>query len=283
MEGKKIDVSRWQGNINWSCMVAQGVIFAAMRATVANYYKDEKFDYNWDESQKKGIINQPYHVTRADAVILGKDNTPLAQMDYFAKAIEGRHNGVVVLDVELYQFYGTKTVIPKRQMTDVNMECVRIARQRYDEVYFYSRATLMDGFMLVDPLFPTLDLWLAEYGRDDGTNYGMTLIPKGCTEEQVVLHQYTSKAAAYCCESPTLDHNEVTNVERFKAIHKIGQPPVVDLEQRVVELENKVVILEGQVISLGERLAVVEAENAMQDNDIERIEKGLRSAAGIDA
>ena len=139
-----IDVSRWQPNINWSCVAEQGIIFAALRASVSNYYTDPSYVLNAEGASRYGIIHPPYHVTRPDKLINGKDNSPKAQMDYFANVIEGHHDGVVVLDVELANVYGKTDVFHSKSLvTDVNMTCWEIAKTRYDQVYFYTRFSFL--------------------------------------------------------------------------------------------------------------------------------------------
>lgn len=259
---KAIDISKWQPNVDWSCMSNKGLIFAGMRATIANYYKDDWFKRHAEGAKSKGIIRVPYHVTRAEDKILGVSNTPMNQMDMFDAFIDGYHDGVVCLDVELAQIYNSTSFNTKQKVTDTNLECLRIARQRYDEVYWYSRATFMDDYMAVDDSFKTLDLWLAEYGLNDGLWYGCHLVPKGCTKEQIVIHQFTSKGPAFCCDPivKVLDYNVIINVDTFNDIHEI-EDEVIDPpsdcncdEERLLEIERRLTALEANASATKSRL-----------------------------
>jgi GH25 family lysozyme M1 (1,4-beta-N-acetylmuramidase) len=244
-----IDVSKWQPNINWACMEQQGVRLAFTRGTVSVYYTDATLKINMLGMKDNGIRRVPYHVTRADKTLAGMNNSAKVQMDYFAKAIEGLHDGIVCLDVELALSYDTSVLISKQQLTDVNMDCWELARQRYDEVYWYSRTTFMDGYMAVDSRFKQLDLFLAEYGKNDGLWYGATLVPRGCTKDQIVIHQFTGKGEPFCCDPivNALDYDLVINRTRFNEMHKIDDsiptlPPTGNTwdEARIALLENEV-------------------------------------------
>ena len=49
-----IDVSRWQGEIDWGRVAAAGYHFAVIRATVGNYYTDPRFYENWHDAHDAG-------------------------------------------------------------------------------------------------------------------------------------------------------------------------------------------------------------------------------------
>ena len=60
-----IDVSHWQGDINWSAVAADGIDFAIIKATEGvgtDAYKDPKFATNRDNAQLAGITIGAYHV-----------------------------------------------------------------------------------------------------------------------------------------------------------------------------------------------------------------------------
>ena len=63
-----IDVSYWQGAIEWDKVSAAGIDFAFVRASVGDYYTDETLYYNITEAQRVGIKVGAYHFCRADSV-----------------------------------------------------------------------------------------------------------------------------------------------------------------------------------------------------------------------
>lgn len=56
-----IDVSSWQGNIDWVKVKASGISFAFIKATEGTSYVNPRFKKDWHESRSKGIIRGAYH------------------------------------------------------------------------------------------------------------------------------------------------------------------------------------------------------------------------------
>lgn len=60
-----IDVSIYQGNINWPAVAAAGIKYAVIRASVGDYYTDANYRRNFDGARAAGIpVVSAYHVTR---------------------------------------------------------------------------------------------------------------------------------------------------------------------------------------------------------------------------
>ena len=57
-----IDVSNWQGDINWDKVHAAGTQFAFIKATEGGDYLDPKFAQNWDGAKRAGIARGAYHM-----------------------------------------------------------------------------------------------------------------------------------------------------------------------------------------------------------------------------
>ncbi len=56
-----IDVSRWQGTIDWSAVAGAGVRFAFLKATEGADYLDPKFRENWIGAGRAGVLRGAYH------------------------------------------------------------------------------------------------------------------------------------------------------------------------------------------------------------------------------
>ncbi len=56
-----VDVSRWQGDIDWETLRKQGANFAYIKATDGGDHKDPAFRRNWEEAAKAGIPRGAYH------------------------------------------------------------------------------------------------------------------------------------------------------------------------------------------------------------------------------
>ncbi|WP_197526320.1 glycoside hydrolase family 25 protein [Botrimarina colliarenosi] len=59
-----VDVSKWQGYVNWNAMESSGVDFAFARATRGNDYDDEYFVRNMNGARAAGIPIGPYHYSQ---------------------------------------------------------------------------------------------------------------------------------------------------------------------------------------------------------------------------
>jgi len=58
---KGIDVSRYQGEISWETISAQGITFAFVKATEGSSYSDPMFGSNIISSRRNGIYGGAYH------------------------------------------------------------------------------------------------------------------------------------------------------------------------------------------------------------------------------
>lgn len=60
-----IDVSKWQGDINWPKVAGAGIKFAFIRVSDGLGYPDGKFQYNWEEARAAGVLRGVYQYFRA--------------------------------------------------------------------------------------------------------------------------------------------------------------------------------------------------------------------------
>ena len=56
-----IDVSKYQGDVDWNAVAGSGVQFAWIKATEGGDYLDEKFRQNWELSRAAGLRRGAYH------------------------------------------------------------------------------------------------------------------------------------------------------------------------------------------------------------------------------
>jgi GH25 family lysozyme M1 (1,4-beta-N-acetylmuramidase) len=73
-----IDVSHYQGSINWSSVKSAGIQFAYIKATEGTTYKDPNFNANYLNAYNANVIRGAYHFARPDL------STGAAQATYFA-------------------------------------------------------------------------------------------------------------------------------------------------------------------------------------------------------
>ena len=65
-----IDVSRWQGTIDWNKVKAAGIKFAILKCggSDAGFYSDRTFEYNYNEAKKNGIAVGAYYFVGKDCI-----------------------------------------------------------------------------------------------------------------------------------------------------------------------------------------------------------------------
>lgn len=73
-----IDVSHWQGSINWTSVRNSGIQFAWMKATEGTGYKDPSFNTNYPAAHGAGVIRGAYHFALPNA------SSGAVQAGYFA-------------------------------------------------------------------------------------------------------------------------------------------------------------------------------------------------------
>ncbi len=72
-----IDVSRWQGTVDWDAVAADGYAFAMVKATEGTYYESPTFAEQYDGSYGVGLVRGSYHFAIPD------DSDGATQADYF--------------------------------------------------------------------------------------------------------------------------------------------------------------------------------------------------------
>ncbi len=95
---KGIDVSHWQGDINWSAVAADGIDFAIMKATESGNYTDPKFKTNRTNAQLAGVTIGMYHVASPSK----STDDARSEADRFLRiAKPGVGNVIPTLDIEI--------------------------------------------------------------------------------------------------------------------------------------------------------------------------------------
>ncbi len=73
-----VDVSHYQGSINWSSVKGAGIQFAWIKATESTNYKDPQFNANYLNAYNAKVIRGAYHFAQPGS------SSGAAQADYFA-------------------------------------------------------------------------------------------------------------------------------------------------------------------------------------------------------
>ncbi|MGN0975988.1 MAG: glycoside hydrolase family 25 protein [Gemmiger sp.] len=152
-----IDVSRYQGNVNWSNVAAAGKQFAIVRLGSTNssgLYVDPYFLQNVNGAHSAGLRVGAYYYTYA------KTQAAVAQeLDLFLNALEGlKLEYPVFVDVE----ETTLSSIGRAQLTNLVKYAMDILRQRKWYSGWYSYTNFINNYLNAGAL-ADYPLWVADY------------------------------------------------------------------------------------------------------------------------
>lgn len=147
-----IDVSRWQGQMNWREVAAAGFRYAFIRASIGDAYTDPRFYANWDGARSAGLLVSAYHVIAPKA-------SAAAQMAYFFDILDDRISDLpLVLDVE------REDGVAPTGITQCVKGCVREVEGRESrKPIIYTARWFWNRCVLPAPEWSTYDLWVASY------------------------------------------------------------------------------------------------------------------------
>ena len=95
-EVRGVDVSKYQGEIDWELLASQNIDFAFIKATEGSSYVDEQFAYNLENAQKTDLRIGFYH-------FFSFESPGRTQADNFINNVPVLDNSLPpVIDVELY-------------------------------------------------------------------------------------------------------------------------------------------------------------------------------------
>ena len=98
-----VDVSHYQGEIDWPVLAGQDIQFAFVKATEGSIYTDETFEANWQGAQAAGLRVGAYHFFSYDSDGLSQAENYIAAVPVLPGALPP------VIDVEFYGDYFRET------------------------------------------------------------------------------------------------------------------------------------------------------------------------------
>lgn len=90
-----VDVSEYQGEIDWNVLAGQDLDFAYIKATKGSGYKDKKFKINWENAAKTDLEIGAYH-------LFAFDEPAQEQAENFIGSVPDAYGLPPAVDVELY-------------------------------------------------------------------------------------------------------------------------------------------------------------------------------------
>jgi lysozyme len=146
-----IDVSKWQGVVNWKQVQQADMAFAFARATYGTSEVDSSFADNWQGMKEAGIIRGAYHFFLAA-------EDPARQAEFFISTVGSLDAGDLppVIDVE------SDSGVSSNLVADVQTWLDAVAKGLGRTPIIYTAPSYWNANMNSD--FGNYPLWVAEYG-----------------------------------------------------------------------------------------------------------------------
>jgi GH25 family lysozyme M1 (1,4-beta-N-acetylmuramidase) len=224
-----IDVSKWQGAMNWATAIAAGAKYAFIRAgscdgVTGQCYTDDQFEANYAAAHGKLPLGCYWY--------LRLDRNAEQQAKYFIGLLRGKVFELpLVIDVEM-----------AGEAATVSNFAGWLVEQYGELPMIYTRATIWD-YLVGDKSFAKgFPLWVAHYGVSSPS------LP--ATWQAWDIWQYGPKedGAAYGAQSKSIDHNWAR--EEFINPCEPGYHNHPDLLKQITALEARTTALEARVKAL---------------------------------
>lgn len=165
-----IDVSKWQGDINWKKVSMSGIDFVMIRSSYGNMHVDEKLNANVAGCEKYGIPYGFYHYSYADSV-----SDARKEARFFLKTIKKYSPEYpIVLDIENDHF----KKMSRKQVTNIITAFMTELENAGYYASVYSYANFFRDCVDMSKI-KQYDIWIASWGDEDKLNsvydgqYGM--------------------------------------------------------------------------------------------------------------
>lgn len=159
-----IDVSRWQGNIDFSKVANDGIKIVYIKATQGVGYVSPTFETSYKSAKENGLKVGVYHYVTARSVEQAEK-----EADFFASKISGKE-----IDCKLAMDFETFGNLSKTQINRIALEYIKeVERLSKKEVVVYSNTYTATN--IFDKKVAKYPLWVAQYGvssPQDNGNWG---------------------------------------------------------------------------------------------------------------
>lgn len=117
-----VDVSAWQGEIDWEVLAGQGLRFAFLKATEGSSFTDARFAQNWPAALAAGLAAGAYH-------FFSYDSPGEAQAEHFIATVPTEADALPpVIDLEFYGGYDRRPPDPEPVRRELGCLIERLER-----------------------------------------------------------------------------------------------------------------------------------------------------------
>lgn len=156
-----IDVSHYQGNVNWGAVKSAGVAFAIAKATEGTGTVDQCFNVNWEKIKAAGLIRGAYHFFHAS-----QDAKRQAQ-NFLNVVTIGEGDLPAVLDIEISDNVSGPSII-----SGITTWLTMVEQGTGRKPIIYTNPSFWNSYM--NDAFGAYPLWVANY-----TTAGSPRLPNG--------------------------------------------------------------------------------------------------------
>ncbi|MBT9778007.1 glycoside hydrolase family 25 [Clostridium sp. MCC353] len=147
-----VDVSHYQGEIDWNALSGQGIQFAFIKASEGSGHVDENFAGNWENVKETGIYSGAYH-------FFSFDSPGDSQADLFISTVPKEEGRLApAADVE---FYGDKKVNrpdPQQVRQQLDIFLKRLEDHYGVKPVIYTTMTVYDSY--IKGYYEEYPLWI---------------------------------------------------------------------------------------------------------------------------
>lgn len=196
-----VDVSHYQGTIDWQKFREQRVEFAFIKATEGSSHTDEHFADNWKQAQEAGITTGAYH-------FFSFDSPASTQAEHYIQTVGSLSGNMVpVVDVE---YYGNKKQDPpdEKEVQKNLRELLALLEQHYGHkpiiytTYSFYQPYIKEAFddyplWIRNVYYPPVDIgreWQFWQYSDRGELEGMT-----GSESCIDLNVFSGNEEEFAC------------------------------------------------------------------------------------
>lgn len=160
---KGIDVSHYQGNVDWAKVKSAGYSFAICKATEGRYMVDDFLKRNIDGCNEHGLAVSAYHFCRASNV-----EEAIVEAKFFCDTLDSV-GGILALDFLPVLDIETAEAKNRQTVTAVCHAWLEYVEKRIGVApMIYADRSFIDDYL--DPSLSKYKLWLAAYGTDQPTD-----------------------------------------------------------------------------------------------------------------
>ncbi len=147
-----VDVSHYQGEIDWKYFREQGIDFAFIKATEGSTFVDQRFSANWEDAKSAGLYVGAYH-------FFSFDSPASVQAEHYISTV-GDLTGAIVPAVDI-EYYGDKRKNPpeKGRVVSQLRELLDALEERYGaKPVIYTTYTVYNRYIRNE--FDAYPLWI---------------------------------------------------------------------------------------------------------------------------